>query len=136
MNLILPEIVSIGIYNSQIVAKNIFITKKRTATMFEIEIPIENGGVSHINSDATEIVPDMVICAKPGQKRYSKLPYKCYYIHMILEDGVLYNTLMNIPDFVKITRTEKYIEVFKKLCKYYDSALEDNDIIVHSLCIC
>ncbi len=133
MDFTLPEIVSIGIFSSQMLTKNSDVTKNRKTTMFEIEIPIEKGGVSHIDSEEMQIAPDMIICAKPGQTRHTRLPFKCYYIHMILKEGTLYNTLMNIAEFVKITGTDKYLDIFKKLCKYYDSSLEDNDIIIYSL---
>ena len=80
MELKLPEIVAIGIYNSTLAVKNRVVTKNRKTTMFEIEIPIENGGVSYINSDSMPIEPNMVICAKPGQTRHTKLPFTCYYL--------------------------------------------------------
>ena len=77
MDIILPEIVAAGIYNSQIAVKDRAITKNRKATMFEIEIPIEEGGISYIASEERHISPDIVICAKPGQIRHTKLPFKC-----------------------------------------------------------
>ncbi len=133
MNLELPEIVAIGTYNSNIAIKNRTISKNRKTTMFEIEIPIEKGGISYINSDKMEIEPDMVICAKPGQVRHTKLPFKCYYIHLIVPDGILYDNLMKIPNFVKTNTYEKYFDIFKKLCMYYDTAVDTDDIILHSL---
>ncbi len=133
MEIILPEIVAIGVYNSQVAAKNKEITKNRKTTMFEIEIPIENGGISYINSEEIPITPNMIICAKPGQMRHTKLPFKCYFIHMILKDGELYDTLMDIPIFVETKKSGEYRDIFAKLCKYYDSALENDKIILHSL---
>lgn len=133
MNISLPEIVAVGIYNSQLAEKNKVITKNRKTTMFEIEIPLEEGGVSFINSEVVQIEPDLVICAKPGQMRHTKLPFKCCYIHMILRDGVLYDTLMRIPVFFKTAKAERYREILAKLCKYSDSAVEDDKIIMYSL---
>lgn len=133
MKLNLPEIVAIGIYNSQIAAKNKAITKNRKTTMFEIEIPIEEGGVSYINSEEMPIRPNMIICAKPGQIRHTKLPFKCYYIHAIVKDGRLYDNLIDIPNFVKTNKYEQYHKIFKNLCKYCDTAVENDEIILHSL---
>ena len=84
MEIILPEIVATGIYNLKIPSKNKMITNNRKTTMFEIEIPIESGGFSYINSNEMPIEPNMIICAKPGQVRNTRFPFKCYYIHMIL----------------------------------------------------
>ena len=129
----LPEIVAIGIYNSNIAIKNRVITDNRKTTMFEIEIPIEKGGVSYINSDEMTIEPNMILCAKPGQIRHTKLPYKCYYIHLIVTEGELYDNLMNIPNYIKTNKYEKYYEIFKRLYMYYDTAVDFDEIILHSL---
>jgi hypothetical protein len=48
--MVLPKIVAIGIYNSDLAVKNIKVTKNRKTTMFEIELPIENGGVSYVEA--------------------------------------------------------------------------------------
>ena len=55
MKLNLPEIVSIGIYNSNIATKNTTVTKIRKTSVFEIEIPIENGGISYIDNSEMQI---------------------------------------------------------------------------------
>lgn len=131
--IILPEIVSIGIYNSNTAVKNQKITKNRKTTMFEIELPIEDGGISFINSESSPIVTNMIICAKKGQIRHTLLPYKCYYIHMIIPEGKLYNILTNVPNFIPIQKPDCYLEIFRELCKYYDSALETDEIKLQSI---
>ena len=104
--MVLPEIVAVGIYNSAVEVKNRAVTKNRITTMFELEIPIEAGGISYIDNEATAITPDMVICARPGQTRHTRLPFKCYYIHMILHEGELYELLMRTPSFIPIEEPE------------------------------
>lgn len=131
--LILPQIVTIGVYNSRVAVKNINITKNRKTTMFEIEIPMENGGISYINNEEMPISQNMIICAKPGQVRHTKLPFKCYYIHFILKEGMLYDSLIQTPTFIKIKKVKKYTEIFKKLCEYNESQIKTNEIILQSL---
>lgn len=133
MEIVLPEIVSVGIFNADTRVKNSTVTPKRTTTMFEIEIPTEPGGISYINSEMSEITPSVVICAKPGQTRQTKLPYKCYYIHFILKHGALYDALMDMQSFIKTDRYDKYKSIFEKLNKYFDSAVETDEIILSSL---
>lgn len=129
----MPEIVAIGIYNSNTAVKNRKVTKKRKTTMFEIELPIEDGGISFINSESSPIVTNMIICAKKGQIRHTVLPFKCYYIHMIITEGKLYNLLNNIPNYIPVQRTDFYLEIFKKLCSCYDSAFEIDEIKLHGI---
>ena len=133
MKLVLPDIVAIGIYNSNIAVKNKTVTNNRKTTMFELEIPIEEGGVSYINSEDSQIDTNTVICAKPGQIRHTRLPYKCYYIHMILREGELYNTLMDLPSFIKTSKYEEYCALFRELIKYYETTLKMDEIMLYSI---
>ena len=128
----LPEIVAAGIYNSQFAAKNNGISKNRKTSMFEIELPIEDGGISYIGDISMPITPNMIICAKPGQIRHTKFPFKCYFVHMILHSGPLYDTLTHIPEILETDKSETYKQLFTKLIKYYNSAA-DNEIMMQSL---
>lgn len=131
--MLLPEIVAVGIYNSQIAAKNTVISKNRITSMFEIELPAEDGGVSYIDSNAKQINPNMIICAKPGQVRHTKFPFECYYVHMIIHSGPLYDILMNTPDFFETDKGNIYKEIFIKLVKHYSSFADSEEIILQSL---
>ena len=113
----LPKIVTAGIYDSKIIFKNTAISKKRKTSMFEIELPIEKGGISYIENSTTNIVPDTIICAKPNQIRHTKFPFKCYYIHLIIHHGPLYDILINTPEFFKTDKYEIYKNLFVKLIK-------------------
>ncbi len=129
----LPDIVAIGIYDSKIAARNTKISKNRKTTMFELELPIEEGGITYINSDSAHIHPDMFICAKPNQNRHSKFPFKCYYIHMILHEGDLYDVLMNAPDFFETEKKEIYANIFQKLINHYNTFDRGENIMIQSL---
>ncbi len=129
----LPDIVAVGIYNSKYAAKNTNISKNRKTVMFEIELPIEDGGVSFIDDQTKRIRTDMLICAKPGQLRHTKFPYSCYYIHMMVSEGELFDALMSAPTFLKIDSYSYYLDIFKRLCKYYKSGVNNHEIMLQSL---
>ena len=129
----LPEIVSVGIYNSKYAVKNTPVSKDRKTAMFEIELPVENGGISYINGTSRRITNDMLICAKPGQTRHTKFPYSCIYIHLTIEDKELFNTLSACPDFVEICKLEYFLELFKKLLIYYETESANSKIMLNSV---
>ena len=131
--IILPQVASIGIYNSNIAVRNKTITEKRKTTMFEIDLPIEAGGIAFVDSEQSSITPNMVICVKPGQERHTKFPFKCYYIHMILEKGELYDILMNTPTFILTSNIQEYLYIFKSLCNHREIGIELNNVILQSL---
>lgn len=129
----MPEIVAVGIYNSSVAVKGKAVTKNRKTVMFEIELPIEDGGVSDINSEQMPIRTDTLICAKPGQTRHTRLPFTCYYMHIILREGSLYEALMDMPNFIKTDKSERYRALFAKLCRYYGGGAGNEEIILQSI---
>ena len=129
----LPEIVAAGVYDSSVAHKNTAVSKNRKTSMFEIELSIADGGVSYIDDDSFQISPELIICAKPGQTRHTKFPFKCYYVHMILHSGPLYDALINIPDFFETEKTGKYMEIFKRLVKHYNTPTQDDEFMLQSL---
>lgn len=131
--MLLPEIVAVGVYNSQIAHKNVKISKNRKTSMFEIELPIEDGGISYIDENSKRINSNMIICAKPGQVRHTKFPFKCYYVHMIIHSGFLYDSLMCIPDFLETDKGDIYKSIFVKLMKHYNALSDREEIILQSL---
>jgi len=133
MKLELPDIVSVGIYNTDVAVKTRSVTRSRRTAMFEIEIPIERGGTSYIDSDERPITADLLICAKPGQTRYTRLPFKCYYIHAIIKDGEIYDELMAMPDYIKVENGDEYRALFSEMCGCYDRGLGGDDIMLSSL---
>lgn len=131
--MVLPTIAAAGIYDSSIARKNITITNNRNVASFEIELPLENGGVSYINDKSAAIVKNMLICAKPKQIRHTKFPFRCYYVHFTLNKGELYDILINSSDFIYTTKYETYENIFKKLIKHYAIQSKTTAIIMQSL---
>ena len=129
----LPEIVSIGLYNAEIAHKRKTITENRKTTMFEIELPIENGGFSYIDKESRKITGNLLICAKPGQIRHTKLPFKCYYIHMIVPNGLLHDTLMSIPNYILLKDASEFAQLFEQLYESRHSAIPESELLTHSL---
>ncbi len=131
--MVLPDIVAVGIYNSAVRMKNKKVSASRTVTMYEIELPIEAGGESFIDKEKRPISPDTMVCAKPGQVRHSRFPYKCYYVHMMVNDPYLREILSGIPSFIPQENTEKYKKLFVRMCRHYETALAEDSVLLGSL---
>ena len=131
--MILPEIVTVGIYNSSVSHKGIRISDMRKTKWYEIELPIDRGGISYIDSDSMPISTDILICAKPGQTRHTKFPYKCYAVHLVVNDEALNEKLNEAPNFIVTSDFEYYKFLYSKLFKYYDSGFPDDEIILQSI---
>ena len=128
----LPRIVAVGIFNAQVTPRR-DVTANRKTTMFEVELPILEGGTSYINDEHHRITSDTVICAKPGQLRHTKLPYRCYYIHMIVSSGQIHDALQELPDFMEISNVSYMKDLFERLYTLYNTGLAEDELMVQSL---
>lgn len=132
-NLKLPEIVAVGIFDATTYFAPKKITKNRKTSMFEIEIPIEAGGYSVVDEDKTKIEPTLIICAKPGQIRHTELPFRCYFVHLMIDEGEIFDILTGIPNHFQTIHPEKYIKVFEEMYKYFESGVESDLLMLQSL---
>ena len=132
-NIVLPEIVAVGIYNARLAVKNTELTKNRRTTMFEIELPIEDGGVSYIDAESHPITENVLISVKPGQTRHTRLPFKCYYVHMIVREGEIFDRLMRTPSYIKVGDRDRFERIFKSLIECYSISLGQDILMIQSL---
>lgn len=129
--IVLPEIVALGVYDASAVFSGT-VTKNRKVSMYEIEQPLENGGISFTDDLKTDITTDLIICAKPGQQRHTQLPFRSLYVHMILEDGILSGILKKTPTYFRTKQPERYRKIFSDLCRLYDTGLEFDTVLLQS----
>lgn len=125
------EIVAAGLYKAQLFHKGEQ-TSRRRASMFELELAIGSGGTSYIDGESARIEDGLIICAKPGQKRHTRLPFQCYYIHLIVSEGILYEHLLALPSFIRIQDIAPYQEIFERICRSYESALPTDALLLQS----
>ena len=127
--IILPEIVMAGVYDAQNVYRDRMQTPARTTTMFELELPIGNGGISYIGKEKQNITDNVIICAKPGVIRHTKLPYRCYFVHMIVSEGLLWENLMRLPPYIPIEGRDEYEPIFKQLSHFIQNSSPRRNIL-------
>lgn len=132
-SIVLPEIVAIGTYNAQVVFKNKSVSPNRKTAMFELELPLEAGGITYMDDTSNPISPHTVICAKPGQLRHTRLPFKCYYVHMMVSEGPLFETLSSFPNYIELKNAGEIGEIFISLCEYYKEGTAKEELMIQSL---
>lgn len=75
-----------GIFDSNVNMKKAPRTDERTVQCHELEFFPEDGKACYIDGSEHIVKRGMILCAKPGQKRFSVLPMKCYYIRLFNKD--------------------------------------------------
>ena len=102
--------------------KGINLTKPRKVATYELEFFFENGGASVINDNEYTIQKNHILFAKPGDIRYSHLPFKCFFIHFTVTDKTIINALDNISEFFRISDANTTEQLFKNIIKNFYSA--------------
>ena len=113
-----PEIVNCGVFDSYLRFGNLEETKNRKVSIYEFELPLTNTGTSYINGDVHPLDSGIVLCAKPGQIRHSKLPIRAYYIHLLVRDTYTKSILNKLPDVFRPTQRQKYEEIFSAMISH------------------
>lgn len=131
--IVLPQKIWAGRYNALLAIKGRTVSQNRKVTQFEIELPMEDGGTSYIDGETHPITKNLVICAKPGQIRHTRMPFKCFYIHMLVHEGLLYETLINMPNFIENANTDRIRRIFEKICECHVSERAENELLRQSL---
>lgn len=84
-----------GYYNS---GESKLLSAKRIAKSFEIEYYLENGLETYINNKKYPISANHIIITKPGDIRYSRLPFKTAFLKFSAE-GYIAKILSDCPEY-------------------------------------
>lgn len=77
-----------GVYDSLVSQKGKNRSLVRSVSRYELELYHTDSGVSYIDGEAYPVRRGMLICAKPGQQRYSQLPIRSSYLWVMPESDV------------------------------------------------
>lgn len=121
MALTLPEPFAIGYFNSAVARPGMRVTKKHVIPTYQLEIVREAGGVTYLDEEAIEIVPHLILCAKPGQVRNTRLPFRCHYIQLCAGQGALYDLLARLPSHWQsdAAHTDVYVQKIEHLATLF-----------------
>lgn len=101
-----------------------WIHKKKTTTPprvclnYEIELYLSKAGTTFINEVKYDIEQYSLIVCKPGDVRYSVNPFKCYYLYISAEDGIIKDILDSLPPQMQAFNAKIFLDRFFSLLKY------------------
>ncbi len=93
-----PQPYQVGFFNSRLARPGMRQTEEHRIYRYEIEFCNMDGGTTYIDGKAYPVCKNMIICAKPGQIRWTQLPFCCYYIQLMDGEGWIYDTLQEVRD--------------------------------------
>ncbi len=129
-NIELPQVVGIGVFDTAIRFEGISETVKRNVTFFEIDLAIEDGGVTHINDKDEPIRENLLLCAKPGYRRSTALPYRCYYIHLAVKNGAMHDILSQATDLCYPKNAQEFKKIYLSLIDAYNFPDSTSELVI------
>ena len=86
----------------------------RTAKSFEIEYYLENAFETYLNGEKIPIHADRILIAKPGDVRYSRLPFKTAFLKFNA-DGVIAEMLNSSPKYFTAVHKKQILELMHEI---------------------
>lgn len=87
---------------------------ERTAKSFEIEYYLENGFETYLNGEKIPIFADRILIARPGDVRYSRLPFKTAFLKFNA-DGELAEMLYKTPTYFTAVHKKQILELMHEI---------------------
>ena len=116
MRLYDTELVQYGVFDSRVKFPKIIYTEERTVACYEFELFTEDQtGICYIDDRAIPLKKGTLICAKPGQKRRSKLHFRCINMHLRIIDPSLTEILDQLPDTSTLLDISEVISIFHRI---------------------
>lgn len=105
------------------------LSPKRKAIKFEIEFYLEDGLSTFADDNEYIIKKHHIQIAKPGQMRYSLLPFKTMYLKFSAE-GELARKLLDAPEYFSSSHPERITEKLDKIILLNESG--NNELLLQS----
>ncbi len=98
--------------------KKVTTTPPRICRHYEIELYLSKSGTTFVNDVKYDIEQYSLIICKPGDVRYSINPFKCYYLYLSAEDGIIKEILDTLPTQMQAFGAKVFLDRFFSLLKY------------------
>ncbi len=130
------SIIEYGVFDSNVKFPKIVETKSRQVEDFELELFTSDcPGQAYLSGHWHPLKHGTFICAKPGIRRKSRLPYKCHYIHLSTQDPALTGLLQSLPDVFTIWQLQEPVQIFHEMLTVESSDILEDRLLLES-CVC
>jgi len=125
--LILPENITCGYFDAS-EFDTLSVSPKRKVTKFEIEFYLEDAKTTTCDGKIYEIKKHHIQIAKPGQVRYSELPFRTANVKFDVKDEIA-DRLLNAPEYFRSSHPER---IYNKIDEIILLIENKNSLLLHS----
>ena len=128
MNTYIPTLMAAGQFTSTIKFPDMKQSPLRIVTEYELEYYFENGGISYVNDRKYPMKKGNILIARPGDKRSSTLPFRCYYIHLTNVAPELKTLIDALPSFMQTQDYDLFDGIFSRIAGNFISVEATDNI--------
>lgn len=124
----LPLILGAGLFDSKKQFSDTPKTPPRKVNTYELEYFFESGGISVINGKEYPIKRGNLLFARPGDIRYSHLPFRCKFLHFSVTDTALRDLIQGLNPVSSLTNAKAIDNAFSEIFILFYSANQFDNI--------
>lgn len=128
MNTYIPTLLAAGHFSSTIKFPKMKQSPLRIVTEYELEFYFEDGGISFLNGQKYPMKKGNILVARPGDKRSSTLPFRCYYIHFTNNSPEIKELLETLPSFMQTKDYDLFEGIFSRIADDFISVETTDNI--------
>ena len=125
--LILPENITCGYFDASEFG-SLSVSPKRKVTKYEIEFYLEDALTTTCDGNTFEIKKHHIQIAKPGQTRFSELPFRTAYVKFDVQ-GQIAEKLNCAPEYFRSSHPERIYDKINEIILLSES---ENSLLLHS----
>ncbi len=120
-----------GVYDSTVIRKNQHRSAPRNVECYELELFLSESGASYVNGERHACKRGMLLCAKPGQLRYSEFPVRCSFIRLFPtgKDKDMEALVSELPDCTYIENEADIENLMSLFAKLSAAIVSDNNTV-------
>lgn len=120
-----------GIFDSEVRFPKMVLSNLRPVTSYELELyAAETVGQTCIDNAWYPLTQGTCVCAKPGSMRRSRLPFRCFYIHLQTDDPVLCEILNSLPNCFVLWQLQELLQLFSQMLTADHTASPEDSLLV------
>ncbi len=122
-----------GVFDSRVKFPEGVLTQPRQVEEYEIELYTEDQtGIGYIGGVEVPLKKGTLICVRPGSVRYSRLPFRCLYLHLQTRDPQLRQLLSWLPEYCTMSDMSAAVSLFRRIISLDPGAFPEERLMLHS----
>ena len=122
-----------GIFDSEVKFPKMTISQVRPVTGYELELYADEiPGQTCLNGTWYSLSQGTCVVAKPGSTRRSRLPFRCYYIHLQTDDEELCRLLQDLPECFVLWQMQELLNIWNQMLIAESAKAPEDRLLINS----